>query len=43
MTLGCELVIVAVVKGAGLTLFGAGPQQVDNVEVRPQVAHDLQL
>lgn len=26
-----------------LTPFGAGPQQVDDVEVRPQVAHDLQL
>lgn len=25
------------------TSFGAGPQQVDDVEVRSQVAHDLQL
>lgn len=27
----------------GLTVFGAGSEQVDNVEVRTQVTHDLQL
>lgn len=26
-----------------LTMFGAGPEQVNNVEVRTQVTHDLQL
>lgn len=27
----------------GLTVFGAGSEQVDDVEVRTQVTHDLQL
>lgn len=43
---GHGLIIVCMSTGgpfSGLTVFGAGSEQVDNVEVRAQVAHDLQL